>query len=149
MALRKDRRGVLSAMDAMAFLAIMIVVCAGFFAHGHLREGAKEPLAKAVAEDFLSVELLSSDVYPTEDSQAFPIADLIAVNLVTGRGDALDYAETVLDGMVPRGTRYGAVFEYGSARAAIGETSGMPSSEYSCEKEVAGGGLLKVTLRLY
>lgn len=148
MALRGNKKGMLSTMDAMLFLSIMIVVCAGFFAYG-IKTQDEETMAKTVATDFLSVRLLSSDVYPTEDGQVFPVADLVAAQMLSGKGSALAFAESALRGMVPVDVHYKAVFKINGRTASVGDGKGTPSSEYACVQEIAGKGQIEFSLALF
>lgn len=147
--LRRNRKGFVAIMDAMIFLTILSIVSVSVFSYASNID-EDQPLAKTVCDDLFTIKLMASDVYPTEDSQTFPIADLIAADLNTDRiGDSMDYVRDSLEGLIPPMHGYVLKLSYNGNSyelSRMGEDS--ESSEYGTFIEVAGGGLLEVELTI-
>ena len=88
MALIRNRKGMLSSLDAMIFLSVMVLVSAGLFAYASF-EDPETITSKDVADSFFSAELRASDLYPTEDDQTAPICDILAacINSESDKGE--------------------------------------------------------------
>ncbi|MFA7044420.1 MAG: hypothetical protein WC186_08745, partial [Bacteroidales bacterium] len=102
MDLNKNKKGMIAIVDALIFLTIMSTVVIGMFSYVVVQE-TEQPLAKTINDDFFSIKLKASDIYPTDDDQTYPIADLIAADLNSGSyGNAEQYVKNAIDMMVPQ-----------------------------------------------
>ena len=142
MALIRNRKGMLSSLDAMIFLSVMVLVSAGLFAYASLT-------SKDVADSFFSAELRASDLYPTEDDQTAPICDILAACINSGNlTKAKEYTEKVMRDLIPRHSSFLVEMEFNGKVLTAGAAGSGVSSYYETEYATAGGPL-KVVVCIY
>lgn len=131
MALRDDRKGMISLMDAMIFVTLMALVSASLFTM-YCIDDSDEPDAKDICDEFISIRLKASDVFDTEDSEVYDISTLIASHMASDTEDEVEeYIENVIDDLVPK--TYGFRFEINVGDESIicqRESTGELISEY-------------------
>lgn len=146
MVLRKDRKGMLATVDAMIFLTLLSVVATGMFSYISSEE-AEQPLARSVSDDFFAIRLKASDVFSTDDSQIFPVADLIAANMNSGNSDTAQvFIHDTISEMVP--PMYGYVFTitYNGMTLMSSRDGFSETSSYVTSIEINGGRVLTAEL---
>ena len=148
MDLSGNKKGMIAVMDTLIFLIIMSMVVVGIFSHNMTQE-TEQPLAKTINDDFFSIRLKASDIYPTDDGQTYPIADLIAADLNSGlHGNTERYIKNAMDTMVPG--MYGYIFtlRYGDHMISISREGKDMTSCFSTAIPVNGGEDLFVDLTI-
>ena len=107
-----NRKGMISIIDAVIFISLLSVIAAMLFAFPH-SDGGNNPMAGEIAEQFLSMELMASDVLDTDDSKTYPISMLIAAEINSGNTDAAEMmVKEVFDRIVPSGHGYAVELDY-------------------------------------
>ncbi|MDD3128650.1 MAG: hypothetical protein PHW16_05290 [Candidatus Methanomethylophilaceae archaeon] len=148
MALIRNRKGMLSSLDAMIFLSVMVLVSAGLFAYASF-EDPETITSKDVADSFFSAELRASDLYPTEDDQTAPICDILAACINSGNlTKAKEYTEKVMRDLIPRHSSFLVEMEFNGKVLTAGAAGSGVSSYYETEYATAGGPL-KVVVCIY
>lgn len=149
MDLSKNKKGMIAIIDALIFLTIMSTVVIGMFSYFIVQE-TEQPLAKTINDDFFSIRLKASDIYPTVDDQTYPIADLIAADLNSGSyGNAEQYVKNAIDTMIP--LMYGYLFTlvYKEHTMSISREGNTMTSCYSTAILINGGGELFADLTIF
>lgn len=148
MALIRNRKGMLSSIDAMVFLSVMVLVSAGLFAYSSFEE-PDAVTSRDVAERFFAAELRASDLYPTEDTHTVPVCDLMAACINTGCTEKAErYTERIIRDLIPGHMSFFTEMEFNSKLMTVGDSSGRVSSYYETEYQTAGGPL-RVVVCLY
>jgi hypothetical protein len=141
MALIRNRKGMLSSLDAMVFLSVMVLVSAGLFAYASFEE-PETITSKDVTESFFSAELRASDLYPTDDNHSVPICDILAACINSGNlTKAKEYTEKVMRDLIPRHNSFLVEMEFGGKILTVGGGGCQVSSYYEAEYATAGGPL--------
>ena len=146
MVLRNDRRGITGIVDAMIFIVIMSLVFSALYANSqHETEDCR---AAEISGNLLSSKVRACDITDSEDSKMLPIADAMAIAVVTGNKNAVDMLTSVLDASVGVPGSYLFTMTYNGKTLSIGKESGIQTSGFECESVVTYGGILKTELRL-
>lgn len=149
MDLSGDRKGMVAVMDTLIFLVIMSMVVIGIFSYTVTQE-AEQPLAKTINDDFFSIRLKACDIYPTDDCQTYPIAELVAADLNSGlHGNAERYVKSTMDSMVPEMYGYTFTLKYGDNTMSVSREGGDMTSCFSALIPIDGGGNLSADLTIF
>ena len=149
MDLNKNKKGMIAIVDALIFLTIMSTVVIGMFSYVVVQE-TEQPLAKTINDDFFSIKLKASDIYPTDDDQTYPIADLIAADLNSGSyGNAEQYVKNAIDVMIPQMYGYLFTLTYKEHTMSVSREGNVMTSCYSTAILVNGGNELFADLTLF
>jgi hypothetical protein len=133
-------------VDAMIFILIIGLLVA--VVH-QSRDDYVMNEASDVTNAVFSAKVRISDVTDKEDELILPLTDVIAASLVLGDDNVLDYLREILDGVTARPGAYLLEMKYKEYAAILGTGAGECMS--GCEKDVdvAYGGELHISLRLY
>ncbi|MFA6709997.1 MAG: hypothetical protein WCR83_01560 [Candidatus Methanomethylophilaceae archaeon] len=149
MDLSGDSKGMVAVMDTLIFLVIMSMVVIGIFSYTVIQE-TEQPLAKTINDDFFSIRLKASDIFPTDDCQTYPIADLVAADLNSGlHGNAEKYVKGTMDSMVPEIYGYTFTLTYGENTMSVSRGGGDMTSCFSTVIQIDGGGNLSADLTIF
>jgi len=104
----KGRKGLAAAMDAMLFITVLGLAASAAFVYFPPDDTMRS--AESVCGDLLGTELRISDVFgEAVDFRVMPLADIIAMHILTGKGDIETYVHDVIRSLVP--VSHGFVFE--------------------------------------
>jgi hypothetical protein len=146
-AMIKNKKGMAAIIDAFIFITIIGLIGAGMFAYSSMHE--KDALAKTMHDTFFGIELKTNDLFDDTDSQRNRMCDLIAAYLATGSGTAKEYAEGVLNEIIPPIYGYSFTFEYEGSSMSIGNGGNRMSSQYSADIAIVGGKVMHTVLTIY
>lgn len=148
--MRDDRKGFVSIVDAMIFVTLIAVVSMCLFSM-FITEYQEEPMANSVCDGLISIELKSSDVFDTEDSDVYHISDLIASGLSSGKTAKLQsYISKTVDGMIPGMHGYSLTVTYRDKAMSFERDGGSQlTSEYSTDVNILNGSTVRYELKIY
>jgi|GEM_PF-2414924 len=99
-----NRKGMVSMMDAMMFIAVLGVAASVIFVHVSVEP--PETSAQDIHNDLFRTELKVSDVFEIEDTRIMPLADILGAHLTSGSGNISEYLRKVLEMNVDRAFRF-------------------------------------------
>ncbi len=141
-----NRKGMLAMVDAMVFVVI-IMAAAAVMVHT-ANTGTSDSDAGDVLESVMSSKVRMSDLREDGDGSLVKVSDMIALDLVSGTTDALEFAEGCLESF-SKGRPFLLSVEYDGKTAAIGTEGSRPASSASMDLPVTTGGSVHAELTLY
>ncbi|MBR4226638.1 MAG: hypothetical protein IKR86_07735 [Candidatus Methanomethylophilaceae archaeon] len=141
----KDDRGITAFVDAIAFMAILVIAIAALSVHYGFDE-ENGPNASEVLDAVSSSKARLSDLTSMEDDAVVYVTDILAYSVHTGDSEATDYLEKLLDAHC-RGHPYSVVLEFGEEKKTIGEEVRVRSGA-SGDYPVSSGGSIRITLSI-
>lgn len=142
-----NRRGMLALMDAMIFMAVIMLAVA-VTASQVSDTPMDERDAGDLLESLLSSEMRMSDLSGSGDGSMVRTSDMIALYLVTGEEDVEGYLTELLEAF-SAGRHYRLTMEFGELESELGGGKGEPSVSISRTVPVTSGGELTVRLDLF
>ncbi len=141
-----NRKGMLAMVDAMVF-AVIIMAAAAVMVHS-AHTGTSDSDAGDVLESVMSSKVRMSDLREDGDGSLVKISDMVALDLVSGTTDAMEFAEECLESF-SKGRPFLLTVTYGEEQAKIGSEGSRPASSASMDFPVTTGGTLHAELVLY
>ncbi len=141
-----NRKGMLAMLDAMVFVVIVMAAAAVMVHTAHT--GTSDSDAGDVLESVMSSKVRMSDLREDGDGSLVKISDMVALDLVSGTTDALEFAEGCLESF-SKGRPFLLTVTYEGTTATIGSEGSRPASSASTDLPVTTGGSLHAELTLY
>ena len=121
------RKGMVSMMDAMLFIAVLGIAVSVIFVH--IPAERSEISAKEVHDNLFRTELRVSDVFDIDDDRVMPLQDLIVVYFLSEQGKIIEFILNVLNHTISGGFLF--VCRYSENILKIGSDGDIPGSSYS------------------
>ena len=144
----RNRKAMAAVIDAFIFITIIGLIAAGMFAYSNIGN-EKHAKAKEYHDAFFSIELRTNDMFDGTDTQCVRMCDLVAAHMASDEGTVREYAENVMNNIVPPIYGYSFIFEYDGRVMAIGGEGERLTSQYSSEIMIISGKPMRATLTLY
>ena len=145
--MRLKNNGMTAMIDAMIFIVIMGLAVTAVFALDNAENGAYD--ASSISEGIFTAKMRTNDLIDAEDSALVGIPDLVAVYILTGRGEVMDYIKDILDSVSNREGSYLMTIEYQGRTVSVGTGKGEPLSSSVKEFTVTYGGAIRTSLSMY
>ncbi len=140
-----DRRGMTAFIDAIAFMAILVIALSALsVSYGFEEETG--PNASEVLDAISSSKARLSDLTEMGDDAVAYLTDILAYSVHTGDRKALDYLEELLD-IHCRGHPYTMELEFEGTKKTLGEEVKVRSGA-SGEYAVSSGGTIGIRLSI-
>ncbi len=140
-----DSRGLTAFIDAIAFMAILIIALSALsLSYGFEEENG--PNASEVLDVISSSKARLSDLTGMEDDAVVYLTDILAYSVHTGDGEAMEYLEELLDRHC-RGHPYRMELEFGEDKWVLGEETEVRSGA-SGDYPVSSGGTISIRLSI-
>jgi len=147
MRLKRGNKGLTAMVDAMIFIVVIGLAVGAMFA---LSSDDPAPnSASSITENIFSSKLRACDLFDTEESGLVSIPDMVAVYILTGEGNVMEYIQEILDSVTQRTDSYRLDVTYQDQTVSIGSGKGDPVSGSVKEYTVTYGGTIKTNLRIY
>jgi hypothetical protein len=145
---KPGKKAMAAVIDAFVFITVIGLRAAGMFIHIGTDDG-KGMKAKEYCNAFFSIELRMNDLFDEPDTQCVMMCDLMAAHISSDEGTVKEYAERVLDSIIPPIYSYRMVCVYDDNTLEIGDGDGNPISQYSSDIAIINGLTMYVSLSLY
>ena len=142
----RDSRGFTAFVDAIAFMAILLMALSAISMEYGIDE-ENGPNAAEVMDAISASKMRPSDITDLDEGATVFLTDILAYSVKTGDGKPAEYLGELLD-MHCRGHPYRMELAYGDGSIAIGEEYVKTYSGASAEFPVSLGGNLTVTLSI-
>ncbi len=144
--MRMNRGGMLAMMDAMVFMAVIMIALSASVYHGLQESDQRDP--GDLLGSMLSAEVRMSDFREDGDGSKVKLSDLMALSLVS-ESEAVDVYVLELLETYSAGRHYRLTLTFGEHSKTFGEAHGMLSSASEMEVPVTTGGSLNAYLELF
>ena len=144
--MQMNRKGMLAMVDAMVFVVIIMAAAAVMVHSAHT--GTSDSDAGDVLESVMSSKVRMSDLREGGDGSIVKVSDMVALDLLSGTTDALDFVEECL-GSFSKGRPYLLTVSFGDHQAILGSEGSRPASSASVDLPVTTGGAIHAELVLY
>lgn len=141
----RDRRGMTAYVDALAFMAIILLAMAALSVQFGFEEESG-PNASEVLDAISSSKVRLSDLTSMEDDAVVYLTDVLAYSVHTGDGGATEYLGKLMDAHC-RGHPYKATLRFGEDSETIGEGTEVRSGA-SGEYPVSTGGTIRIEVAI-
>jgi hypothetical protein len=142
----KDRSGFTAYVDAIAFMAIILMALSVISMQFGMDE-ENGPNASEAMDAISAAKVRPSDVSDLDDGAVVFLTDVLAYSLANGDGKPLEYLEEFLD-LHCRGHPYRMELSYGDENSSIGEEDVKVYSGAESSFPVSLGGTLSASLRI-
>jgi hypothetical protein len=147
MRLKSNRKGLTAMVDAMIFIVIIGLAVSAMFALSNNNLEAND--ASAVSDAVFTAKVRMCDMMDTEESRLVSIADMTAYYILTGKGNVMDYIQSILDSLMQRPGSYLLNLSYRDTTVTIGTGHGDMVSGYIRDFTVTYGGTITADLEIY
>ena len=147
MRLKGHRKGLTAMVDAMIFIVVIGLAVTAMFTLSS--DGPAPNSASSITESIFSAKLKTCDLIETEESGLVSIPDLVAVYILTGEGNVMEYITDILDSITQRTNSYRLDITYQDLTVSIGKGKGDPVSGSVKEFTVTYGGSIRTDMRIY
>ncbi len=141
-----NRKGMLAMVDAMVFI-VVIMMAAAVTVHT-VDRSSSDTDAGDVLGSVMSSKVRMSDLREDGDGTLVKISDMVALDLVSGTENALDFAEECLESL-SKGRPFLLKVSYGDCEAAVGSEGSRPASSAAMDFQITTGGSIHAELTLY
>jgi hypothetical protein len=142
----KDRRGITAFLDAIVFMAILMVALTMLPSQmDGIDEGG--PSASKLMDAIAASKVWMSDLSDDGDGSPVFLTDMIAYSVHTGDKRALEYLEEILDAHC-RGHPYKVRISCGETEETLGDAQVWTASGAHAEYTVSTGGRLALTVSI-
>ena len=142
-----NRGGMLAMMDAMLFVAVLMVALSvtAQVMHDGSEDGRD---AGDLLDSMLSSTVRMSDLSEDGDGSLVRVSDMLALHLASGEGSAMEYAEELMESF-SGGRGYRLTLTFGDLSETLGDGSGTPSATAERTVPVTTGGELSARLEIF
>ncbi len=141
----KDDRGMTAFIDAIAFMAILVLALSALSVSNGFEE-ENGPNASEVLDAISSSKARLSDLTAMDDDAVVYLTEILAYSVHTGDEKALEYLEELLDSHC-RGHPYAMELEFEGKKRMLGEEVKVRSGA-SGEYAVSSGGTIGIRLSI-
>lgn len=142
-----NRRGFLALMDAVIFIAVVMLAMTALLTIGAEQEQDDRD-ASPMLESLMSAQVRMSDLVEDGDGSLVRVSDLCALLVTGGETSVGEYLAEVLDAMSGPGT-YRLELMFAESSTSVGTGDGRMLSSYTMEVPVTTGGTLTAVLSVF